>query len=87
MGTTVDMSQIYGYMAGGVVGIMLGAAHVLLNTMALLLWLVSPLRFVPIVVAEKIGEAIKNNENAGLTLVFWVIGIFFVLPILIIYFT
>jgi sodium-dependent phosphate cotransporter len=87
MGTTVDMSQIYGYIAGGIVGIMLGAAHVMLNVMALLLWLVSPLRFVPIMVAEKIGEAIKKNENAGLVLVFWVIVIFFLMPISIIYFT
>lgn len=83
--TTVDLSQIYGYIAGGVVGVMLGSAHVMLNIMALLLWLVSPLRFVPVAVAEEIGRRIQENENAGLTLAVWVIVIFFVLPIAIIY--
>ena len=50
MATTVDLSQIYGYIAGGIVGLMLGSAHVLLNIMALILWLISPLRFVPILI-------------------------------------
>jgi len=83
--TTVDLSQIYGYIAGGVVGVMLGSAHVMLNIMALLLWLVSPLRFVPVALAEEIGRRIQENENAGLTLAVWVIVIFFILPIVIIY--
>jgi sodium-dependent phosphate cotransporter len=87
MATTVDLSQIYGYIAGGVVGVMLGSAHVLLNIMALLLWLISPLRFVPVRIAEKIGKRIQANENASLTLAIWVIIIFFILPIAIIYFT
>jgi sodium-dependent phosphate cotransporter len=85
MGTTVDLSQIYGYIAGGIVGIMLGSAHVMLNIVALLLWLVSPLRFVPVLVAEKIGERIQQNENAAFNLVIWVVAIFFLLPIIIIY--
>jgi hypothetical protein len=87
MATTVDLSQIYGYIAGGVVGIMLGLAHVFLNIMALLLWLVSPLRFVPVKVAEEIGNRIQDNENASLSLAIWVIVIFFIVPIAIIYFT
>jgi sodium-dependent phosphate cotransporter len=85
MGTTVDLSQIYGYIAGGIVGIMLGSAHVMLNIVALLLWLVSPLRFVPVLIAEKIGERIQQNENAAISLVIWVVAIFFLLPITIIY--
>ena len=85
MATTVDLSQIYGYVAGGIVGIMLGSAHILLNIMALILWLVSPLRFVPIRVAEEIGRRIQENENVSLSLAIWVIVIFFVVPIAIIY--
>ena len=84
MATTIDLSQIYGYIAGGVVGLMLGSAHVLLNIMALTLWLVSPLRFVPVMIAEKIGEMIQENQNAGVSLALWVVFIFFVVPIAII---
>ena len=85
MATTVDLSQIYGYIAGGIVGLMLGSAHVLLNIMALTLWLVSPLRFVPVMIAEKIGERIQENQNAGVLLALWVIVIFFVVPLAIIF--
>ena len=85
MATTVDLSQIYGYIAGGIVGLMLGSAHVLLNIMALTLWLVSPLRFVPVMIAEKIGERIQENQNAGVSLAVWVILIFFVIPLAIIF--
>jgi sodium-dependent phosphate cotransporter len=85
MGTTVDLSQIYGYIAGGMVGVMLGSAHVMLNVIALLLWLVSPLRFVPVRIAERIGKAIQTNENAAISLVIWVVIIFFILPIAVIY--
>jgi ABC-type uncharacterized transport system permease subunit len=67
------------------VGIMLGSAHVMLNIMALALWLVSPLRVVPVRVAEEIGRRIQANENASLSLAIWVIVIFFVVPIAIIY--
>jgi len=86
MGTTVDLSQIYGYIAGGLVGVMLGSAHVMLNIIALLLWLVSPLRSVPVRVSEWIGGAIQANENAAFNLVIWVVVIFFLLPIAVIYF-
>jgi sodium-dependent phosphate cotransporter len=85
MGTTVDLSQIYGYLAGGMVGVMLGSAHVMLNIVALLLWLVSPLRAVPVRIAEWIGEMIQTNENAAISLVIWVVVIFFLLPIALIY--
>jgi sodium-dependent phosphate cotransporter len=85
MGTTVDLSQIYGYLAGGMVGVMLGSAHVMLNIIALLLWLVSPLRFVPVRIAEWIGKAIQTDENAAIRLVIWVVVLFFILPIAVIY--
>jgi sodium-dependent phosphate cotransporter len=85
MGTTVDLSQIYGYIAGGMVGVMLGSAHVMLNVIALLLWLVSPLRFVPVRISEWIGNYIQSHENAAMSLVIWVVAIFFVLPIAVIY--
>jgi len=85
LATAVDMSQIYGYIAGGTVGMVLGSAHVLLNLMAITLWFISPLRFVPIRVAEVLGEMITENENAIYSLFAWVIAVFFAIPIGIIY--
>ncbi|MBN2336230.1 hypothetical protein JXL21_11775 [Candidatus Bathyarchaeota archaeon] len=86
MATTVDLSQIYGYIAGGVVGMILGSAHVLLNILAMIIWLISPLRFVPVAIAEWLGEKIAQNKNAAYALLAWVVVVFFVIPILIIYF-
>lgn len=85
MATTVDLSQIYGYLAGGIVGMVLGSAHVLLNILALLLWLVSPLRFVPVRISEELGRVIASNKNAAFSLVVWVLVVFFVIPLVIIY--
>lgn len=85
MATTVDLSQIYGYVAGGVVGMILGSAHVLLNILALIIWLVSPLRFVPVTIAEWLGGKIAQNKNAAYALLAWVVGVFFLIPILVIY--
>ncbi len=85
LATAVDMSQIYGYIAGGTVGMILGSAHVLLNIMALIIWFISPLRVVPIRIAEWLGGKITENENAIYSLLAWVIGVFFVIPIIIIY--
>jgi len=85
MATTVDLSQIYGYVAGGVVGMILGSAHVLLNLLALTLWLISPLRFVPVRTAEWLGAKITQNQNAAYALLAWVVVVFFVVPILVIY--
>lgn len=86
MATTVDLSQIYGYMAGGVTGMILGSAHVMLNIMALIIWLISPLRVVPVAISEWLGAKITENQNAAFALLAWVIGVFFVVPIIIIYF-
>lgn len=85
LATTVDLSQIYGYIAGGTTGMILGSAHVLLNLMALIIWFISPLRFVPIMIAEWLGGKITENENSVYSLLAWVIGVFFVIPIIIIY--
>lgn len=85
LATTVDLSQIYGYIAGGTTGMILGSAHVLLNLMALIIWFISPLRFVPIMIAEWLGAKITENENSLYSLLAWVIGVFFVIPIIIIY--
>ena len=85
LATAVDMSQIYGYIAGGTVGMVLGSAHVMLNIMALILWFVSPLRFVPVALAEWLGGKLTENENAVYSLFIWVIAVFFVIPIIIIY--
>ena len=85
LATAVDMSQIYGYIAGGTVGMILGSAHVLLNLMALTLWFISPLRFVPVRLAEWLGGKLTESENAIYSLLAWVILVFFVIPIAIIY--
>ncbi|RJS86146.1 hypothetical protein CW701_02945 [Candidatus Bathyarchaeota archaeon] len=83
--TTLDLSQIYGYFAGGLVGMMLGSAHVILNILAFLLFFVSPLRILPIRIAEELGRRMVRSRHAGLELLFWVILVFFIIPILIIY--
>jgi len=85
LATTVDLSQIYGYMAGGVTGMILGSAHVMLNLMALTLWLISPLRFVPVMVSEWLGAKITQNKNVAFALLMWVVVVFFIVPIIIIY--
>ena len=85
MATTVDLSQIYGYLAGGLVGMMLGSAHVILNIFAMLLWLVSPLRFLPVKIAEEIGKRMVKGRHSALLLLFWVFFVFFALPLIIIY--
>lgn len=85
LATTVDLSQIYGYMAGGVTGMVLGSAHVMLNLMAVTLWLISPLRFVPVMVSEWLGAKITQNKNVAFALLMWVVVVFFIVPIIIIY--
>jgi len=46
---------------------------------------VSPLRFVPIAVAEKLGRILVSNKNASLSLVAWVVFVFFLVPLIVIY--
>ncbi len=55
LGTTMDLAQLYGYVAGGLVSVMLGLTHVLLNLFSLVLWLISPLRVVPVRIAKRLG--------------------------------
>jgi len=83
--TTLDLSQIYGYFAGGLVGMMLGSAHVILNLLAFLIFFISPLRILPIRIAEELGRRMIRGRHAALELLFWVILVFFIVPILIIY--
>jgi solute carrier family 34 (sodium-dependent phosphate cotransporter) len=85
LATTMDLSQIYAYLAGGIVGMTLGSAHILLNIMAVALWFISPLRFVPVRLAEWLGGKIANNQNSAFALLAWVVGVFFLVPIVIIY--
>lgn len=85
MATAVDFSQIYGYMAGGITGMILGSAHILLNIIAMVVWFVSPLRVVPVAIAEWLGDKITHNQNVAFALLIWVIALFFVVPLIIIY--
>ena len=66
LATTGDLSQIYGYVAGGVVGVMWGSAHVLLNVLALILWLVTPLRVIPVRIANFIGRIMPSYRHSAL---------------------
>jgi hypothetical protein len=82
----VDLAQIYGYMAGGVVSVMLGLAHVLLNILSLALWLVSPLRVLPIRIANSVGQFMASHSHSTLLLVGYAIFTFIVLPLIVIVF-
>ena len=85
LGTTIDPSQIYGYLAGGMVGMMLGLAHVLLNVSGVIVWLLLPLRKVPIVLAKKIGAFIASHRRSHLYLIGYVLIFFYALPLAIIF--
>jgi len=80
IGTTIDMSQIYGYMASGIAGISLGVTHILINTIGVTFWLFTPLKHVPPTIAKRIGNVITSNRMAPLFLIGYVGAIFFVLP-------
>jgi hypothetical protein len=86
LATTVDLAQIYGYIAGGVVGVMLGLAHVLLNIMALIIWLVTPLRTIPVKIANIVGGYISSRPYSALLLVGYAVGVFIILPLIVILF-
>jgi hypothetical protein len=80
------LAQIYGYIAGGVVGVMLGSAHVLLNIMGLILWLVTPLRTIPVKIAIIVGGFISSRPYSALLLIAYAVGIFIILPLIVILF-
>lgn len=84
LATTVDMAQIYGYIAGGVVGIMLGLSHVLLNVLAIIIWMVTPLRTIPIKLSKGIGRYMGSKPYSPLLLLAYALIIFIVLPIIVI---
>lgn len=84
LATTVDLAQLYGYIAGGLVSVMLGLTHVLLNIFGLVLWLISPLRFVPVRIAKRLGRFITSNPNSAILLIGYATCVFIVLPLLVI---
>ena len=84
LATTVDLAQLYGYVAGGLVSIMLGLTHVLLNIFGLVLWLISPLRVVPVRIAKRLGQFMTSHPNSAVLLIGYAVCIFIVLPLLVI---
>jgi len=85
LATTVDLSQIYGYIAGGVVGVMLGLSHVILNIFALILWLATPLRVLPLKIAKIIGRFIASNSHSALLLLIYALSVFIFIPLIVIF--
>jgi len=85
LATTMDLAQIYGYIAAGTVGIMLGSAHIILTILGLLLWLISPLRSVPLRISNSLGGIIASNRHSALLLLAYVISVFIVLPMTILF--
>jgi len=85
LGTTIDPSQMYGYLAGGMVGMMLGLAHVLLNVFCVIVWLLLPLKTIPITLAKRIGAYIASHRRSYLYLIGYVLIIFYITPLIIIF--
>lgn len=85
LGTTIDLSQIYGYVAGGITGMTLGLAHVLLNVFLVIIWLLLPLKAVPITIARKVGAFIASHRRSYLYLISFVLIIFYITPLAIIF--
>jgi len=85
LGTTIDPSQIYGYLAGGMVGMILGLAHVLLNVFCVIVWLLLPLKTIPITLAKRIGAYIASHRRSYLYLIGYVLIFFYITPLIIIF--
>lgn len=85
MATAVDLSQIYSYISGGIVGMTLGLAHVILNIFGLIVWLCTPLKVVPLRIANGIGRFIISYRYSALLLVGYAFLLFFVIPLVIIF--
>lgn len=84
LATTMDMAQIYGYIAGGVVGIMLGLSHVLLNVLAIIIWMVTPLRAIPIKISKGVGRYMGSKPYSPILLLAYALILFILFPIIII---
>jgi sodium-dependent phosphate cotransporter len=82
--TTLDLAQLYGYVAGGLVGVMLGTGHVVLNTLALVLWLVTPLRVIPIKIAKWIGRFMSSKRYSALYLLGYALSVFLIIPLIVV---
>ena len=85
LGTTIDPSQMYGYLAGGMVGMMLGLTHVLLNVFCVIVWLLLPLKTIPITLAKRTGAYIASHRRSYLYLIGYVLIIFYITPLIIIF--
>jgi len=85
LGTTIDPSQMYGYLAGGMIGMMLGLTHVLLNVFGVIVWLLLPLKKVPIALAKKMGVFIASHRRSYLYLIGYVLLIFYFVPLVVIF--
>lgn len=85
LGTTIDLSQIYGYVAGGITGMTLGLAHILLNIFGLVIWLLLPLKIIPLTLAKKIGTFFASYRRSYLYLIGFVVILFYIIPLTIIF--
>ena len=86
LATTVDLSQLYGYFAGGITGIMLGSAHIILNVFSVFVWLVSPLRVLPMRMAKAVGQRIISSNHAALSLIGYAL-MFVIVPLMVLLIT
>ena len=86
LATTVDLSQLYGYVAGGVVGVMLGSVHIILNVFSVLVWLILPLRAIPLKMARTIGQRIATSKHSILLLIGYALS-FVIIPLIILIIT
>lgn len=86
LATTMDLSQMYGYVAGGVVGVMLGSAHIILNVFSVFIWLVLPLRAVPLKMARTVGQRMATSNHCALLLIGYAL-LFVIVPLIILFIT
>jgi len=84
LATTMNLAQLYGYVAGGLVSVMLGLTHILLNLFGLVLWLISPLRVLPLRIAKRLGQIMTSYHNSAIPLIGYAICVFIVLPLMVI---
>lgn len=87
IGTTIDLSQIYGYAVSGMTGLALGLTHVMVNVFGVAIWLFTPLRFIPLHLAQRLGGTIIRRKGAPLVLILYVGSVFFLLPSVVIFFS
>lgn len=83
IGTTI--TALIAALMSNEVALIIAMAHFLFNLLGVLIMvLIKPLRNVPIILAESIGKAVTKNKFIGLG---YVLGVFFIIPFLLILFT